>query len=229
MKREPKIKGYDWSGLVIVGGIFVLVSGVLPYGTRGGPFVMEQLTVPGSVLLGLIIVVVGIIPSMAKRWGSRAGMVGGAVPSLALGGLDIWLRIDNLSMLTGESASVGFGLWLALAGGIAVVLGAVGALIQAARARPSEVSGEVAPPPPPPTEVPPPAPPAPKATHRVPAGGMPATARPDPTAEVITTLDGGLPVQVLEIRGDWAHVRAENGWEGWVDARKLESVEPSIA
>ena len=217
MKKEPKIKGYNWSGLVIAGAVAILASGVLPYGTRGGPFIVERLTAPGSVFLGLIIMLVGIIPSLAKRWGSRAGMVGGALPAMALGGLDIWLRIDNLSMLNGESASVGFGLWLALAGGIVVVIGALGAIVQAARAVPVELPAAGS------------APVAPSwaATHRAPADGMPATPRPDPTAEVISTLAGGLPLQMLEIRGDWAHVRAENGWEGWVDARRLEALEPS--
>ena len=118
--------------------------------------------------------------------------MGGGLAALVLGGLDIWFRIDNLSMLTGESASVGFGLWLALAGGIAVVLAVVGVMIQAARPVPVELPAAGS------------APVAPSwaATHRAPADGMPATPRPDPTAEVISTLAGGLPLQTLEIRGD---------------------------
>ena len=66
-------------------------------------------------------------------------------------------------------------------------------------------------------------------THKVPVGGMQATLIPDPKAETLTMLDAGLPLLLLEERGDWAHVRAENGWEGWVDARRLEHVAAGVA
>lgn len=58
-------------------------------------------------------------------------------------------------------------------------------------------------------------------THLVPPGGMQAWAVPDPGTPVIATLDPGLPLQVVEIAGDWGRVVASNGWTGWVDARRL--------
>lgn len=60
-------------------------------------------------------------------------------------------------------------------------------------------------------------------THRVPASGVRAWAEPDPSTSE-TPLDGGVELQVVEQRGDWARVAASNGWEGWVDARNLEPV-----
>jgi len=61
-----------------------------------------------------------------------------------------------------------------------------------------------------------------RATHVVPAGGLPAWSNPDPDAAAATQLAAGLEVSTLERRGDWARVTAENGWEGWVDGRALE-------
>ena len=65
------------------------------------------------------------------------------------------------------------------------------------------------------------------ATHVVPVGGLDARATPDPTAAVATRLDPGLDVQVLEYRNDWARVACSNGWETWVDGRRL--VTPAVA
>jgi len=62
-----------------------------------------------------------------------------------------------------------------------------------------------------------------RATHVVPAGGLSAWTEPDPNAAAATQLSGGLEVAMQEQRGDWARVTAENGWEGWVDRRALES------
>jgi hypothetical protein len=61
-------------------------------------------------------------------------------------------------------------------------------------------------------------------THRVPAAGLSAWAEPDPSAPATAQLPGNLEVAVVEQRGSWAHVTAENGWEGWVDGRGLEAV-----
>jgi len=58
-------------------------------------------------------------------------------------------------------------------------------------------------------------------SHVVPAGGMAAWARPDPSESVVATLDAGLPLQVAETLGDWARIVASNGWSAWVDARRL--------
>jgi hypothetical protein len=56
-------------------------------------------------------------------------------------------------------------------------------------------------------------------THTVPPQGMQAWAAPDPNGAVVATLGGGLPIQVTEVRGAWAHVLCSNGWTGWVDGR----------
>jgi SH3-like domain-containing protein len=50
---------------------------------------------------------------------------------------------------------------------------------------------------------------------------MRAWAVPDGSTSVIAELAAGLPLVVVERRGDWARVRASNGWEGWVDAARL--------
>ncbi len=56
-------------------------------------------------------------------------------------------------------------------------------------------------------------------THTVPPQGMQAWAAPDPNGAVVATLGGGLPIQITEVRGAWAHVLCSNGWAGWVDGR----------
>ena len=61
-------------------------------------------------------------------------------------------------------------------------------------------------------------------THRVSADGLSAWAEPDPSAAASAQLPSGLEVAVVEERGSWAHVTAENGWEGWVDGRGLETL-----
>jgi len=60
-------------------------------------------------------------------------------------------------------------------------------------------------------------------THRVPQGGLQSYVTPGGAPS--TALDGGLPVQVVERLGDWAHVVAWTGWSGWVDARRLVAAE----
>jgi CRP-like cAMP-binding protein len=59
-------------------------------------------------------------------------------------------------------------------------------------------------------------------THRVPKDGLPAWAEPDPSAASTAQLPGRVELAVVEERGSWAHVTAENGWEGWVEGRGLE-------
>jgi hypothetical protein len=56
-------------------------------------------------------------------------------------------------------------------------------------------------------------------THTVPPQGMQAWAAPDPNGAIVATLGGGLPIQITEVRGAWAHVLCSNGWTGWVDGR----------
>jgi hypothetical protein len=58
-------------------------------------------------------------------------------------------------------------------------------------------------------------------THVVPTEGLPAWAGPDGSAAPAANLDPGLDVMVLEEQGAWAHIRCSNGWEAWVDVRRL--------
>jgi hypothetical protein len=58
-------------------------------------------------------------------------------------------------------------------------------------------------------------------THVVPATGLPAWPVPDGTGVPAATLDPGLDVEVTERRADWAHIKCSNGWEAWVDGRRL--------
>lgn len=57
-------------------------------------------------------------------------------------------------------------------------------------------------------------------THRVPVEGLPAWQVPDGTTPAIG-LAGGLELELVQQVADWGHVRASNGWMGWVDARRL--------
>jgi Bacterial SH3 domain len=52
-----------------------------------------------------------------------------------------------------------------------------------------------------------------------------AWAQPDPNAAVAVagTLQKRVPVQVLERRGDWAHIKCSNGWSAWIDAGGLKA------
>jgi hypothetical protein len=58
-------------------------------------------------------------------------------------------------------------------------------------------------------------------THSAPAGGMRAWASPDSSTPPVTSLNERLDLTVDRRSGDWALVRASNGWSGWVDARRL--------
>jgi hypothetical protein len=63
----------------------------------------------------------------------------------------------------------------------------------------------------------------------VPAGGIDWWSEPDPEREPDGTLDAFLAVEVPEETTGWAHVRASNGWEGWVDANLLVAGEATEA
>lgn len=49
-----------------------------------------------------------------------------------------------------------------------------------------------------------------------------AWAQPDPNAAVAGTLEKRVPVQILECRGDWAHIKCSNGWSAWIAASGLK-------
>lgn len=58
-------------------------------------------------------------------------------------------------------------------------------------------------------------------THEIPAGGLPAWQQPDGSQPPVTTLAGGLDVQLVEMRGQWANILCSNGWQGWIDGARL--------
>ena len=64
-------------------------------------------------------------------------------------------------------------------------------------------------------------------THWVPDGGMAVWASPDSSARPILTVAERVELVVDQRLGDWASVRAENGWTGWVDARRLVELQPA--
>jgi hypothetical protein len=66
-------------------------------------------------------------------------------------------------------------------------------------------------------------------THVVPTDGLPAWAGPDGSAAPAANLDPGLDVMVLVEQGPWAHIRCSNGWEAWVDVRRLVVSAPAPA
>jgi hypothetical protein len=64
-------------------------------------------------------------------------------------------------------------------------------------------------------------------THVAPTEGLPAWTEPDGSRAPAANLDPGLDVMLLERRGEWAHVRCSNGWEAWVDGRRLVESAPT--
>lgn len=58
-------------------------------------------------------------------------------------------------------------------------------------------------------------------THFVPMTGLPAWDYPDPNRPPIVVLNARLGLVIEAVAGDWALVRAVNGWRGWVDGRRL--------
>jgi hypothetical protein len=66
-------------------------------------------------------------------------------------------------------------------------------------------------------------------SHRVPQGGLRAWGQPDPATEPVATLQPRVELSIAEMRGDWARVIGSNGWTGWVDARRLETMVPGAS
>jgi RsiW-degrading membrane proteinase PrsW (M82 family) len=58
-------------------------------------------------------------------------------------------------------------------------------------------------------------------THLAPSGGMVTWPTPDATRPPVATLPPWLELALESRAGDWAQVRAANGWRGWVDGRLL--------
>lgn len=147
----------------------------------------------------------------------RAGRaIGGGALAAAAGALEAFLVAYNSDRYLGQGLTLGIGVDLAQAAAtallfcaaVAIVVGVLGLVLDT-------VPGV--------TTVPPPvagfgatvmAP-----TLRV-AESLPAYASPVGGVPV-AMLDPGLPVVELERAGAWTHIRAENGWEGWVDGTRL--------
>ena len=66
-------------------------------------------------------------------------------------------------------------------------------------------------------------------THRAPGTGLATWAVPDAAQPNGPALSADLPVTVEERLGDWARVRCSNGWEAWVDARRLVAAPAAVA
>ncbi len=58
-------------------------------------------------------------------------------------------------------------------------------------------------------------------THLTPPAGLPSWAQPNPTLPPMLMIPGNVPLMVESHVGDWALIRAMNGWGGFVDARAL--------
>jgi len=61
-------------------------------------------------------------------------------------------------------------------------------------------------------------------THVAPREGLQVWRQPDPAGQVISQVQGGVQLQLLERRGAWARVAFSNGWSGWVDGRRIVEV-----
>lgn len=66
-------------------------------------------------------------------------------------------------------------------------------------------------------------------THLAPEQGMPAWAVPDTSHAPVARIDPGVELQLLERRGNWAHVVRNNGWDAWVDGRVLKELTPRVS
>ncbi|MBV8949784.1 MAG: hypothetical protein JOZ99_02835 [Actinobacteria bacterium] len=55
-------------------------------------------------------------------------------------------------------------------------------------------------------------------THQI-ASRAQAWVEPDPSSAVAGVVDPGIPVEVLERRGEWCRIRCSNDWSAWVDGR----------
>jgi hypothetical protein len=74
--------------------------------------------------------------------------------------------------------------------------------------------------------IPPPGTPKWQPTHVVPSGGIPAWRDPDPALPPTANLPAQLPVRVLqEVRG-WAQVKTAIGRTWWLEASRLEPIDP---
>jgi hypothetical protein len=59
-------------------------------------------------------------------------------------------------------------------------------------------------------------------THLTPPTGVPAWSEPNPALAPFATIPGNVEVMVVNVYGEWAQVRAVNGFVGFVDLRTLQ-------
>jgi hypothetical protein len=234
----------------VIGSALAALSSVAPWsGGRGLPVgfddpalgfevrflpLLELDAGPSILSVGLVVAVLGALGLLASLVGALVWLrrvLGVLVVGVALlfvvqvvrSVLDAGEPVDLLFRL-------GLGPYVALSGGILMVLGRGAARSPRPSPAPTGAPASDRPavdgPPRPAPLAPSPSGPGEPArfspSHRVPVAGLPSWAEPDPSADVGPTLEAGLPLQVVERRGAWALVRASNGWTGWVDARKLE-------
>lgn len=176
-----------------------------------------------AIALGGVTMVLGILGLTGVIARRRPRFPMGAVMTAAAAGSLGFTVIRFATKPAGVRAA--WGLYLALAGGAAAVAGAVlvlrGGSVAGAGAGQSPEGSSFG------VAAAEPGAAGWSPTHAAPSQGMQAWAAPDPSGGVLATLDGGLPVQVLETRGAWARILCSNGWGAWVDGRLLVSTAPA--
>lgn len=236
-ERFQRRPGFDVGGLLAVAGMMMLGSVFLRWGgktTATQIWIYEPNFLTG--VLGGFAMMAGGLAAWGRRR-SRVVLFGASAVGAIVGFLVAVPRWGNIQEIWDGGGETAIGIWLAFGGGVLALLTGLGGMAWAAlRYRtavtptPSSTPATEVPsqPPQPPKQMPPPAappppPPAPSwtPTHHVAAAGMPAWDKPDPRSGATTTLDPGLPLRLVERRGDWACVEASNGWQGWVDGRSL--------
>ncbi|MCB2224597.1 MAG: SH3 domain-containing protein, partial [Actinobacteria bacterium] len=60
-----------------------------------------------------------------------------------------------------------------------------------------------------------------RATHTIPEGGLSAWTEPKAETQPILKIRTGTEVQVVKTLGAWSRVQTAEGWEAWVDGRRL--------
>jgi hypothetical protein len=65
-------------------------------------------------------------------------------------------------------------------------------------------------------------------TYTARAGGLPAWATPDPTAQPVAHIQHRVEFRVLGYLGEWAQIECSNGWRAWVDGRAPGPYAPAV-
>jgi hypothetical protein len=238
-ERFQRRKGFDAGGILFLAGLLMLGSVFLPWGSKStGLFEVRYGPNFLTGVLGIFVMVAGGTAGWGRKR-SRGVLIGSSVVAIILGLLVAWTRWGNIREIWDGGGQTAVGIWLAFGGALVALLGGVGGVIYALL---------------PGTKIPPATAPAPGIahstaravgaptlqpphmlleapawipTHRVGPEPLAAWGAPDPMQGAEASLDALLPLVLIEQRDDWAHVRAENGWEGWVDGRRLQAILPA--